>query len=170
MHAQTEKRTFCNQLQCICRKKSKWVFSQPKAKRRNLTAIHISDFWVQSACFPVLKKGTFYMNGNWWSVKLDCSLKIRRRLSNCVFRSSRECVTVWVCMCHCILGRKGTWETFWEEGTKATEEEEDIIDDFPPCLHYLKHLHLVFLRFPHKAALCMYRNRRWDQMWDGYRS
>lgn len=26
-------------------------------------------------------------------------------------------------------------------------------DDFPPNLHYLKHTHLVFLRFPHKAAL-----------------
>ena len=36
---------------------------------------------------------------------------------------------------------------------RAAAEEEDIIGDFPPCLHYLKHTHLVLLRFPHKAGL-----------------
>lgn len=36
---------------------------------------------------------------------------------------------------------------------KAAGEEEGIIGDFPPRLHYLKHTHLVFLRFTYKAGL-----------------
>lgn len=33
------------------------------------------------------------------------------------------------------------------------EKEEDIMGDFPPCLHCFKHLHLVFsLTFPHKVG------------------
>lgn len=51
-------------------------------------------------------------------------------------------------MCYCILGGRER-ERCWAQ----KEGEEDIIADFPPHLLYLKLTQLVFLRFPHKAAL-----------------
>lgn len=43
----------------------------------------------------------------------------------------------------CVLLYLGWVGGCWKEGKKAAQEEEDIIGDFPPCLHCLKHLHLV---------------------------
>lgn len=65
------------------------------------------------------------------------------------------CVCVCVCVCTCVT-------VFWagqnvrdvmEGGHEAAGEEEDIIGDFPLGLRYLKHTHLVFLKFLHKAGL-----------------
>lgn len=77
-----------------------------------------------------------------------------------------------MCVCMCALlyfGQEGNVRAVLGGGhVGGRGEEEDIIGDFPPRLHYFKHTHLVFLRSFHtKLALCVTKlPRKRDQTWE----
>lgn len=47
-------------------------------------------------------------------------------------------------MCVLLFQMGGNVRNVFEEGKTAAQEEEDIMGDFPPCLHWLNCTYLVW--------------------------